>query len=272
MAVYPNNYRTGVGFNPNYTYFGNTQLYLYNAELGTGAGSRLNWQIGTDGGGFARTASCPDGYGMETPFPPVKAGSMSAWNNEFATLTLTGNVLAGGPMEGTGVVAEMDGTAGLSMIVSMSGTGAVVTLTGNSMVLRLTVGLDGSGSWSLTGTPNLALIVPFEGAGSVCSVTGLADLKGRLSLAGEWTPFSELSPESLAAAVWESMLTNYPTSGSAGNTLALAGSGGVDYNALANAVLAKIAASVPPIPVNIKQVNDTPVDGSGTALDPWGPV
>lgn len=48
--------------------------------------------------------------------------------------------------------------------------------------------------------------------------------------------YGDLTPEGLRDAVWSAILTNYPDSGTAGNTLALAGSGGVDYTALANAV------------------------------------
>ena len=228
MATYPNNYRTGVGFNPNYTYFGNMPLFSYNAELGTGAGSRLNWQIGDQGGGFKRTASCPDGYGMQTPFPPVKAGSVSAWNNNLATLTMTGNMLQGGPMEGTATVAELTATSGLSLVVGLAGNAAVATLTGNSMVLRLTVGLNGNGSFQLTGTNNLAMIVPFEGAGSVMTMgAGATDLRGRLSMAGEWTPFTELSPENLAREVWNALSAQYDAAGTMGALLNTSGSGGL---------------------------------------------
>jgi len=237
MATYPNNWRTGVGFNPNYTYFGVMPYFVYNAEIGTGAGSRLNWQIGDQGGGFKRTASAPDGYGMQTPFPPVKAGSISAWNNCIGLLTMTGNMLQGGPMEGTAPVVELTGESGLSLVVSMAGSAAVATLTGNSMVLRLTVGLSGSGSFQLTGENNLALIVPFEGAGSVMTMgVGATDLRGLLSMEGEWTPFTELSPEGLAAAVWNSLVSQYGDAGTMGNALGLASSGGVDYNLLAQAV------------------------------------
>jgi hypothetical protein len=38
------------------------------------------------------------------------------------------------------------------------------------------------------------------------------------------------------------MLSEYPDAGTAGNTLSLAGSGGVDYNTLAAAVVAALQA------------------------------
>ena len=286
MATYPNNYRTGVGLLPNYTFYGIFPYFIYNAELGTGAGSRLNTQIGTDGGGFARTASTPDGYGMKTPFPPIKAGGISAWNDPVAQVSMTGNLLQGGPMEGVATVT-IDQSGGLSMVVGLSGSAAVVTLTGNSMVLRMTVGLTGSGAFQLTGDNNLALIVPFEGAGTVMTMgPGGTDLRERLSMSGEWTPFTELSPENLARAVWESLLANYQGDGTAGKALAAAGSGGVDYNALANAVWTYLnrtltenpgvttteivaALEAAAIPVNAVKMNGANVIGDGSVTNPW---
>ena len=267
MATYPNNYRTGVGFNPNSSYYGAMPYFSYNAELGTGAGSRLNWQIGTDGGGFARTASTPDGYGMKTPFPPIKAGGISAWNDPVAQVSMTGNLLQGGPMEGTATIT-IDQSGGLSMVVGLSGSAAVVTLTGNSMVLRMTVGLTGSGAFQLTGDNNLALIVPFEGAGTVMTMgPGGTDLRERLSMSGEWTPFTDLSPENLAREVWNALLSQYQGDGTAGKALSTASSGGVDLNALAQAVLDKLNAAS--IPVNAVKMNGANVIGDGSVTNPW---
>ena len=60
--------------------------------------------------------------------------------------------------------------------------------------------IDGTASMAFTGGGALSMIVPFEGTGSVASVTGAADLRGVLSMAGGWTPFTDLSPEGLAQA------------------------------------------------------------------------
>ena len=50
------------------------------------------------------------------------------------------------------------------------------------------------------------------------------------------SPFTELSPQGLAQAVWNSLATEYNTSGTMGKKLNTASSGGVDMNALAQAV------------------------------------
>ena len=131
-----------------------------------------------------------------------------------------------------------------------------------------------------------------KNAGSVASLTGVSDLRGILSMSGEWTPFTELSPEGLAKAVWNSLLAQYQVDGTAGKALSAAGSGGVDYSALANAVwtnvtrtltegaaptpedvavavLEAIQTASPPIPVNVEQMNSTEVIGIGREADKW---
>lgn len=282
MATYPNNYRTGVGFLPNYTFFGIMGFYTYNAELGTGAGSRLNWMVGS-AGGFARTSSAPGGYGIETPFPPIKAGGMSAWNDPVADIQMTGNLLNGGAMQSSSSVLILSPGGDLSMIITMDGTSAVVSMVGESMVLRLTVGLDGSGTFTLTGDNNLAMTVPFDGAGSVVTMgPGSTDLRELLSLSGQWTPFTELSPENLARNVWEALATQFNNAGTMGNLLNLAGSGGVDYNLLAQAIMT--AAQVTPIHSDVRKVNSHTITGAGESPsfdangvmtdpgDPWRPA
>lgn len=166
-------------------------------------GDRMNCFVNAS---FARTASTPDGYDLKGTVPAIRAGSMSALRTIATLAEGPSNLLQGGPMEGTGAVATLTGEGGVSLVVGMEGTATVVSLTSDNLVLKLTIGLNGTGSISLTGTNNLALIVPFEGIGSVAQFTGTSDLRGRLSLAGEWTPFTDLSPEGLAIAVWERII------------------------------------------------------------------
>jgi hypothetical protein len=221
------------------------------------------------GSTYAKTASTPDGYGMKGYVPPLKAGSMSTLT-KIADVGGTSNVLSGGPMIGTGEVATFTDSAGLSMVVSMSANVSMITFSASGIVLALTIGLSGTAEWTLTGTSGLSMTVPVEGTGSVASLTGTSDLRGILSMAGEWTPFTELSPQGLASAVWNSLLSEYQITGSAGKALSTASSGGVDLVALAQAILD--AAEVTPIHANIKEVNDITVIGTGAAGDTWGPV
>jgi hypothetical protein len=99
------------------------------------------------------------------------------------------------------------------------------------MELKLVIGLSGTGEWSLTGTSSLSMIVPMEGTGNVFSMSGTSDLRGLLSLHGEWTPYTELSPQSLAAAVWDALSTEFNVPGTMGNKLNSASAAGDPWTA-----------------------------------------
>jgi hypothetical protein len=182
---------------------------------------------------FARTASVPEGYAPGgSHVLPRKAGGMVGAGHQ--TLTGSGSLLQGGLMSGGGSMALSSADGSLSLTVGMTG---VVTLTWTTSpgTLSLTIGMGGSGSFSIAGAGGLSMIVPFDGSGSF-SLDGAADLKGRLSMAGEWTPYTELSPENLAKAVWDAVAAQYNEPGTTGAKLNTASSGGVDLSALAQAV------------------------------------
>ena len=228
---------------------------------------------------------------MRTPWAPIKVGGM-AGKGSFA-FSLTGNALAGGPMTGAGSFALTAPDASLSMIASLSGSGAwslVAGIAGLSGVVTL----SGSGTMSINGQGNLGATVPMSGTGA-WSLTGSGDVRMKLSLTGGWTPYTTLSPENLAANVWGALATSFNEAGTMGAKLNTASSGCVDLNALAEAVWEYVdrtltsgggtaptaeevadailaAAQATPIHSNVKEVNDLTVDGTGTELDPWGPV
>jgi hypothetical protein len=157
------------------------------------------------------------------------------------------------------------------------------------VVLSLTIGLEGTATVSVGGNAALSMIVPFEGAGSVASLTGSGDLRGNLSMAGEWTPFTELSPENLAREVWNAVAAAYNTSGTMGAKLNTASSGGVDLEALAQAVweyatrnlsaapptAEQVAAAIldaaqaTPIHADTRKMNGATVNGDGSSGNLW---
>ena len=198
-----------------------------------GLGDRMNRFINVN---HLKTASTPDGYDIKAVVPTITAGSMASASAKILTLeNQNAYLLSGGPMQGTESITFTVPDASLSMIVSMSANTVIVSLTGNWNDLKLTVGLAGDFSMTVTGTNSLSMIVPFEGSGTI-SLTGTSNLKGLLSLSGEFTPFTELSPENLARAVWEALAAEYNDAGTMGSKLNTASSGGVDMNALAQAV------------------------------------
>lgn len=247
-------------------------------------GDRFNRFVRTD---QARTATTPDGYGMRTPFAPIKAGSMAGVGK--ITWSISGNVLAGGPMTGSGSVA-LTPAGNLSLIASLTGSGAW-SLTKGIAGLSGVVTLTGSGAMSINGQGNLGATVPMSGSGS-WSLTGSGDVRMKLSMTGGWTPYTTLSPENLAANVWNAAAASFNEAGTMGSKLNTASSGGVDLDALAQAVWEYLdrtltsgsptandvaaavlaAAQTTPIHADARKVVGITVDGSGTELDPWGPV
>ena len=183
------------------------------------SGSRLNPNVRE---GYSRFAAQPDGYSAGGAYVlPIKAGGMSSWQAGLS-VSGSGDLLQGGPMEGTGAVS-VSGMAGLSLIVSLAGNG-VVTFTGGGG-LSLTIGLAGNGALSLTGDAGLSLVVPIEGGGSF-SISGAGDLRGRLGMEGSWGGAPALSPEGLAQAVWNGLAGTYSTPGTMGALVNASGAGG----------------------------------------------
>ena len=284
MAMYPNGrYLT---ISPGRHFGPNAGLEVY----ARARGDRLNRFVSES---YARTASTPDGYDVHGLVPAITAGSMSA-RRPIADTTGAANLLSGGPMEGTAAMLTLTQTGGLSLVVGLEGNAVVATLSGDGMVLSLTIGLDGTASMTLSGAAGLSMIVPFEGSGTVASLAGSADLRGDMSMSGEWTPFTELSPENLAREVWSAAAASYNDAGTMGAKLNSAASGGVDYEALGLAVWASVsrtltaggaapttaeitdavlaALNATAIPVDVQKVKGQTIAGSGSEGDPWGPV
>jgi len=243
MALYPNVRRDIIGVMP-------TNIYGYLTMRFLGASPQKNTAY-FGNSGIAQTSSIPEGT-FESPvniLPPLVGGGMSASDSVVSiTMSMTGNMLNGGAMLGEGdLLLSMTGS--LSLTVSASGT-TTITVTGDSSNLALTIGLGGTGSWSITGdTSQLALLVPLSGSG-VATLTGDADLKGLLSLSGESTPFTELSPQNLAEAVWGFLSEGAFTTG--------------DLLRLIAAVNCGKVSGGPTSPV-FRDVNDTTDRVSGTA-------
>lgn len=241
MALYPNG--RNLTRSPGRHFGPSVGLEVY----ARGRGDRMNRFVSS---AYARTASTPDGYDVHGTVPAIKAGSMAA-RRPVADTTGTANLLNGGPMEANVSMLTLSESGGLSLVISLEGSATVATLSGNGVVLSLTIGLDGTATVSVGGNAALSMIVPFEGAGSVASLTGSGDLRGNLSMAGEWTPFTELSPENLAREVWNAVAAAYNASGTMGAKLNTASSGGVDLNALADAVRDALAIELARIDTTI---------------------
>ena len=197
MALWPNNRRDIIGafptFMPNHTaVLEGRQLVQRNiAYFG-------NQQI-------AQSSSVPEGafQGRACLIAPLVGGGMASANNAIDfTVSTDASLLSGGPMIGD-ATATMTGTGAMSLVIGMTGE-AILTALGTGS-LALTIGLSGNATGTGTASASLAMLVPMSGE-AMGQLSGYADLKGLCSLSGDITPYTELSPENLANAVWASIL------------------------------------------------------------------
>ena len=206
------------------------------------------------------------GYGAVAWMMPYTQGDLSSHSETQGSATGTLAMASGwnlsGLAEGTTPTAE----ATLQLVVSMVAS-ALGEATTNAN-LNAALGLSGSAAGVATDSALISALAWAIGqADGTCTATLTSYATGRLY--GEVTPFTELSPQGLADAVWSALLSQYPDAGTAGNALSLASSGGVDYSALAAAVLA--AAQTTPIHSDVRKVNSYTVTGDGQSGTEWGP-
>ena len=228
--LYPNNLQA-VGFIRGATFTGSPALFL-----NVNKNMRGQYTV------FPKTAAYPSGYSTGGALAmPYVAGGLSSWQ-AVIQLTGQGNALSGGPMIGTGALS-LSSDGGLSLVISLSGNGDIaVSVDGN---VALTIGMAGNGDFTVTGAGGLSMIVPVAGSGSI-ALTGDGNLKGNLDMEGSWTPFTELSPENLATAVWSALAADNNVAGTMGDLLNAAGGGGISgavIDQIADAVWEKVGSN-----------------------------
>jgi len=217
MAVYPNNYSSATGWNT-YRYFGRDAFYAYSNKSGQKQNFFLNENV-------EQHTSIPDGYAMTAIVNPIKAGGVSSFRQSKIVFSQSGALLSGGPVTGSATITFDCDDKTLNLLIFMTGT-STITFDADSCLLKLTMGLSGTGNIAFDADGNvLGLIIPIFGSATV-TFTASADLRGNLSLSGNISPFTELSPENLASAVWNALGTSYNIVGSMGMILKSAGSAG----------------------------------------------
>lgn len=164
--------------------------------------------------------------GTNTPFSIVmgdKGALLSSTtyvtgNSDFDITSLSMGVALQSALTGSGTL-----TGNLSLIVQLAANILATCTVSASLVGKLEMAASLAGSGDMTAA--LGLI-----ANCVSSITGsgtlTADAKGKLSMSADITSTSTLSPENLAAAVWNSIAASFNTAGTMGNKLNSAASAG----------------------------------------------
>lgn len=153
---------------------------------------------------------------------PYKPGAMSSFTSCVVQFSISTPTLAAGRnIDGSTTVTFTVNPAAGQLIVSAVGSTSITF----NLSAQLAGALAASGSAAITVTVNnatLGAIVDAVGAALV-SVTASATPRATGNLSGNITPFTELSPQNLAAAVWGSLAVQYDSAGTMGELLNSAG-------------------------------------------------
>ena len=180
------------------------------------------------------------------------------------------------------LISSGEGSASVSILsnnplltASIGGTGSA-TLAINTNTPTLGAEASGAGAATLTITVANAIAFPLDDASPLRTGTASFAINGTLTpyaigqLSGSTVDSGVLTADSITAAVWNAILADFNENGSAGKALATAGSGGVDLEALAQAILA--AAQITPIHADMRRVQGQHLTGNGSESTPWGPA
>lgn len=233
----------------------------------------------------------PSGYSGKSYLLAVKAGGMSGFSR--LTIAPIGAGVLGLPGEGSASIDFTVADATGALIASGAGTASLAFTVANAL-LTASIGGIGSASFTFTATGNAGALASGAGSASMAITfanaqpyplndasplrTGAANfaINGTLVpyaigvMGGSTVTDTVLTTSAIANEVWSTLAASFTVAGTMGNKLNSAASGGVDYGALADAVLA--AALTTPIAANVKQINDTAVAGTGVEGDTWGPA
>lgn len=179
----------------------------------------------------------PNGaYPNLTWFIPQQAGQIGSSNQIYGsgipTATLAGGLNALGDLTGSGTITNGFLSLIADLIASLTGAGDISPPANLIAILNLySDQLTGSGAIAATLAAYADVQASLTGNGTL-TLTPYAIGELSANITGE----SALSPQNLAAAVWNAIASQYNTVGTMGNKLNSAASGGVDYHALGLAV------------------------------------
>ena len=196
--------------------YGATNIDGWRPQVGVGQGHRANANRNMFAGEAITDdlASVPNGNRPSQAWIMArKNGGMSSHSEARGSGTATLSMASGWNIVGLSEGLS-DALATLQLVVSMQGTAAgLATVTGNILAA---LGMSGSAAGVATNNASITALAWGVGtAAGISTATLTSYATGRLY--GAVTPFTELSPQGLADAVWNALLSQYPDAGTAGN-------------------------------------------------------
>lgn len=181
-------------------------------------------------------ASVPQGVRPPVAWLMAQAGGgISSYRRGEVRVDGTADGELGAPRTAAATIS-IDGTVIGGLIVGATGS-VSFTLAGTADILAVLNG-EGAATVSIDGAADLGALASLVGATTI-TLDGAAEIMGLGYMTGT-TEEAGLTVAGITNGVWNALLANYTTDGSAGKALATASSGGVDYGALADAVRAEL--------------------------------
>lgn len=206
--------------------------------------------------GFDPYSATPVGYAPGYGWvPPIKSGGIASFNQIQGTGTVFSANLAGGlgaeaTLSGSGSISDANMSLIALAVAALSGSGAVSGAIAGALYASATLAGTGDMDGALGALASVVASLSGTGAATAgVSATG--------NMEAEITPFTELSPENLARAVWNAVAASYNASGSMGAKLNAAGAAADPWGVDLSSYGAGTAG---------KELHDL----STTYEDPWG--
>lgn len=224
----------------NSRFFGNASRsrWMAGSGLPSYAPALQDWTRTEVAAGMPKRIGVPIGYGGASLALPRIAGSLSSWNSARISVSASGAVSRGLDVAG-------------SADITIGATGAafgVGTVAGSASITLGAVG-DVYGQAAVAGNAGITI-------GATGDVYGVAYLSGSANIT--------IGASSTMGCTATVAGTAYLSAAAEGATLTEGGIAAAVWSASVRALTVNDA--------NITAVNGVPVDGSGTALDPWGPA
>jgi hypothetical protein len=194
----------------------------------------LSWRMALKNGAIASTSNNVSGSGNTS-------GTLHYGLPLLATIAGQGTISSALANLGVQILATITGIGGVSNAVgsllaqissSITASGGISSADARAFLNALAE-LTGSGEISSAEAEGIGeLIAILESSGNIDgTLTGIGELSATIK------SYSDLSVEGLRDAIWQAAANRYPDATTMGGKLNLASSGGVDYDALANAIL-----------------------------------
>jgi hypothetical protein len=204
---------------------------------------------------ISKKSGIPDGFAPPYCwFMPMKEGGMSSYSLIVGSGTVTSTSYLYTAMAMIAALHRIEGSGGitqsgtkLSLLVKFLAELGRITGSGeitNASLLTAVANMSATNSYALSGEGKIedsplnliawcsTVLDPILGEGTIAAtMKGWADMSADITSAGD-----VVTAQTCAAAVWSALASAYNVSGTMGQKLNSAASGGVDYDALAQAV------------------------------------